>query len=475
MIPQVTLRAALADKQLLGSVLSGDTWHAWRSILLAAMGEPLMPNELDTFRSLTGRYAPPTQRVEELEAVVGRRGGKSSAIASLAVYIAGLCDHKDRLAPGERGVVMCIAPDQKQSRIVLDYCTGVLESTPILAQLIANRTADTLELTTGAAIETRAASFRRLRGVTCLAVIADEAAFWLADESSSNPDTEILKAVRPSLATTRGLLAIISSPYARKGEVWEIYRRHFGPDGDPAILVAQGTSRDFNPSLPQTVIDRAMERDAAGAAAEYLAQFRTDIEGFVTIEAVRACVPAGVRERLPDKKLRYSGFVDPSGGSADSMTLAVGHREGTTAILDAVREVKPPFSPEATVSEFAELLKRYRCSRVVGDRYGGEWPREAFRKCGIHYEPSEKTRSELYLDFLPMLNSRACELLDNDRLVNQFVNLERRTARSGKDTIDHGGGLHDDLANSVAGVMVTADAPVSNFNRKLEYADLGIV
>jgi hypothetical protein len=69
-------------------------------------------------------------------------------------------------------------------------------------------------------------------------VIATEAAFWQTDEGSGNPDSEILNAVRPSLATTHGPLIIITSPYARRGEVWDVYRRHYGPQGDPLILVA---------------------------------------------------------------------------------------------------------------------------------------------------------------------------------------------------------------------------------------------
>src|SRR6478736_3532479 len=83
---------------------------------------------------------------------------------------------------------------------------------------------------------------------------------WMT-ENSTNPDTEILNAVRPGLATTFGPLFMISSPYARRGELWNIYNKHFGPSGDPSILVAQGTSRTFNPSLPQSIVDRAMERD----------------------------------------------------------------------------------------------------------------------------------------------------------------------------------------------------------------------
>jgi hypothetical protein len=107
------------------------------------------------------------------------------------------------------------------------------------------------------------------------------------------------------------------------------------------------------------------------------------------------------------------GFVDPSGGSADAMTLAIAHKEGSTVILDLTREVKPPFSPEAVADEFAETLRRYRIMRVVGDRFGGAWPREQFRNRGVNYVPAKKSKSELYLDLLPCINSRACDLLDD--------------------------------------------------------------
>ncbi len=269
MIPSFTMRAALGDPQLLGSVLAADSWRTWRIMLIAAMGEPLTRSERQSFASLTGRKHEPTKRVEEFWAIVGRRGGKSRAMAVLASYISGLCDHADALSPGERGIVLCIAPDQKQAGIMLDYAEAALHATPMLKQLIANRTADALELTNQISIEVRASNFRRLRGPTYVAVLADEAAFWLSDESS-NPDTEILNAVRPGLATTGGPLLVASSPYARRGELWNSHRRHYGPQGDPLILVAQGASRDFNPSLPQRVVDRAFERDPAAAAAEYL-------------------------------------------------------------------------------------------------------------------------------------------------------------------------------------------------------------
>ena len=83
-----------------------------------------------------------------------------------------------------------------------------------------------------------------------------------------------------------------------KGALWNAHRRHYGHDGDE-VLVWQADTRSMNPSVPQSYIDRHIAEDAARAAAEYLAQFRSDLEAFVLREAVEACISVGVRERPP--------------------------------------------------------------------------------------------------------------------------------------------------------------------------------
>jgi hypothetical protein len=199
------------------------------------------------------------------------------------------------------------------------------------------------------------------------------------------------------------------------------------------------------------VIDSAYEDDPASAAAEYGALFRTDVETFVAREVVEACVSTGCFERPPLSDVEYRAFVDPSGGSSDSMTVAVGHRQDDTVVIDAVRARKPPFSPDDVCAEFGALLKTYRVSTVSGDRYAGEWPRERLRAHDIDYLLAEEPKSDLYRDLLSMLNARRIDLIDDKRLVAQLCGLERRTARSGKDSIDHMPGQHDDTVNAVAG------------------------
>jgi hypothetical protein len=222
----------------------------------------------------------------------------------------------------------------------------------------------------------------------------------------------------------------------------------------------------MNPTVAESVVKEALEKDQASAQAEYLAQFRKDVETLISLETLEDVTVNGRRELPCLHKVGYFGFVDPSGGSHDSFTLAISHRENKVAVLDLLREREPRFDPDSVVREYAGLLKAYRINRVMGDRYAGQWCAQAFQKYGISYVPCPKSKSELYLNFLPLLNSGNVQLLDHPRLANQLVNLERRTTKSGRETVDHGPGGFDDLANSAAGALVLA---AQTYERKLTW------
>ena len=210
-------------------------------------------------------------------------------------------------------------------------------------------------------------------------------------------------------ATTQGPLIAISSPTLDGARCGRPYRKHYGPEGDPSILVAQGATRDFNPDLPQSIIDKAMDRDLRGGCAEYMAEFSTDVEGFITREAVEACVTLGVRERPPERKHSYVCFVDPSGGSSDAFTLGNRpHRKQNTNLGSDPRAQTTIHARNKSwrSSPRSSGLIAARKFTVTGMEASG--PREQFRKHGVNYEPSEKPKSELYRDLLPLINSRRC-------------------------------------------------------------------
>ncbi len=460
----VTLRAAFSDPHLLGGVMGGDSREPMRALLLASQGETLTDSERAHFQRLTGREYEPTERVEELHVIASRRAGKSSALGAMAVYLSALCDYKDCLSPGERGIVLILAENQRQARTLFDYVEGAFEASAALRKLIVGRTQSTLSLSNRIDVEVRAADFRSIRGLTLVACLCEEISMWRSDESA-NPDSEIIAAAAPGLLTTQGQLFSIGSPYARRGFAYTAYKEHWGPEGDEKILVALGSTRDFNCTVSQDWIDRKVKRDPSKGQSEYLGQFRQDIEAFVSPEIVDAAISRGVFERPPIEGAIYHGFIDPSGGGADEMSMAIGHLEGGVVIIDAMRGCIV-HSPDAVVDEYVALLKSYGVYKVVGDRWGAEFVREQFKKRGVDYLKADRAKSDFYKEFLPLLNSGRVDLLDNQKLVTQLCSLERRVARGGRDSIDHPDKGHDDWINSVAGVAVLAarEAPPLAFH-----------
>jgi hypothetical protein len=451
----VTLRAAFNDPQLLAHVMAGDSFKPQRTLLLAAMGERLTAEEREIFTHFTGRDHEPNQRVAEFCMISGRRTAKTVTLSAAATYLSTLVDYRNVLIPAETGVLLVLAQSQHVATQILDLVESNLDRSPVLRQLVVRRTQDAIELSNNIRIEVRPASFRKLRGPTYIAIIADELAFWYIDEATyQDSDVTVLAAARPGLMTTRGPVLLASSPYARRGVLWETFNKHYGANGAPLVLVAKGTTAELNPTIPEAEIQAELERDPVRNISEYLAEFRLDVEGFVSLDVVLACIAKGVYERAYDPNFAYEAFCDPSGGRVDAMTLCIAHMDYArqTVVIDAIREAKSPFSPEATVEDFSKLLHDYHITGIQSDKYGGIWPVEMFGKNAILCEQSARPKSDLYRDMLPLLNSARISLLDHPKLVQQLVGLERQVARGGKDSIDHSPSGADDICNSVAGV-----------------------
>ncbi len=441
----------------LGYTFAGRSWATWRAVLKAAHALPVTDGEREVLERLTGRETLLDRPCREVWLLLGRRSGKSIIGGLLAVY-ATTCKTYT-LAPGEVGVFMCIAADRKQSRVIKRYISGLLRSHPSLEVLIDRETQEAIWLTNGLCVEIHTCSFKPLRGYTCIGAAVDEVAFW-DDDDSANPDREVLIALRAAMSSVPTAMLIgLTSVYARRGEPWRMFDKHFARNESADVLVVNAPTQTMNPTINAHVIESAYEDDPIAAAAEYGAEFRRDVQVFLPREALDAVRVAG-RFELPfaeAHRSRYAAFIDPAGGTGqDSMTLAIAHDADGRAVLDRVREVRPPFSPEATVAEFADVMKAFGLTRATSDRYAGSWPAEAFSKHKITVEPSARTKSEIYKDCLPLIMSGTCELLDIPRLCKQLGGLERRTARGGKDSIDHSPRQHDDVANATAGALVLA-------------------
>ena len=448
----MTILDAIHDPLLFRPLFrSLNTWRAWFVVLKAIFALEMTEEERTTFTQLSGRETSPVQQVQECWLVCGRRGGKSFIVALIAVFLACFKDYRPHLGPGERGVLMIIATDRKQARVIMRYILALIEQVPMLKHMVIRQDSESLDLDNMVSIEITTASYRTIRGYTVISALCDEISFWRS-EDSANPAEEILAALRPAMSTIPGALLIgLGTPYKRSGPLYDAHKRHYGHYSP--VLVIQADTRMMNSTVPQSVIDRAMEIDPIAASAEYLAQFRSDVGTFLDADVIERAIEPNRRERAPVKNISYTAFCDPSGGAHDSFTLAIGHQDGERSVLDVCRGIKPPFSPESVVKEYAALLKSYRCSSVVGDRYSGEWVVEAFSKEGIHYRHAELTKSECYLESLPLFSQGVVDLLDVPVLTTELMQLERRTSRSGRDSVDHPPQGRDDHANACCGVL----------------------
>lgn len=446
---------AMNSPELFKSSFAGPSWDPWRTVLKAAFALPMSDKEKQFFRTIAARD-PPKKRVRELWAIAGRRGGKDSVTSLIVAYTAALFEPRNRLRPGESPLCLALACDRDQSKIILNYTRSYFTDIPALQKLVRRETATGLRLNNGVEIAIGTNSFRSVRGRSILCVVLDECAFYTY-ENSATPDEETYKALRPALSTLQPELMLIgiATPYRKGGLLYRKYSEHFGKDTDD-VLVIQAPSIVLNPTLDQADIDAALAEDPAGAGAEWNATFRDNVSGWAPRQLIEAAVDRDIMVRPPLPDVRYHSFVDSSGGVRDSFTAAVAHNESSVAVLDCLIEIRAPFNPDSATARIADVLKSYRCHTTVGDRYGAQWIVQAFEKCGIAYRHSDRDRSAIYLDALPLFTTGRARVLDNKRLVTQLASLERKTLSLGKDKVDHGPSGHDDAANVVAGSLVLA-------------------
>jgi hypothetical protein len=453
-----TMRQALGDPALLVDALPGESWRPWRTILVASMGEELTPDERAVFAKLTGRDRESLEMIETLLVVAGRRSGKTKAMATLSIYLSTLCSWEDNLSLGERGLALFMAPTERQAGVAHRYAEAIVDHVPLLNGLVENRTANSLALRRNIDLETQPASWRFSRGFTSVSIALDECAFLYCADDAANSDTELLIALKPSLSTTGGPMLLTSSPSNMEGIVYRLWKRHYGAQGDPRVLVVQADSKTLNPCLRQTTIDRAYEDDPVAAEAEYGGQFRQPVTAYLDRAVVEKAIEKGVTGRVRLPGVTYQAHIDVAGGTgSDSFCAAIGHKmhdDGRDiCVVDVLFEVRPPFDPDIITEQAATLLRQWGISDATADSYAAGWPITAFAKHGIRFHTASLTTSELYLHTLPLWSAQRVLMLDVPRAVDQLCNLRRKVGRAGREQVDHPRAVHDDLACVIAGLL----------------------
>ena len=367
----ITIDRALLDPKLLGAALGpAETWSTWLAALKAAFGIALTEDERQAFASIAGSREPPARKVAQLWAIAGRGSGKSPYLPPSPPTSPASCSTTS--TPARLAMCWCWPVSRDQAKMVFSYASAFLRRSPILRKMIENVTANEIRLTNSVTIAVHSNSFRLIRGRTLLACVFDEIAFW-RDDTSANPDIEVYRAMRPSLARTGGMLVGISSPYRRAGLLHAKFKDHYDTD-DEDILVVRGGTSVFNPTIDQATIAKEMAADPESARSEWGAEFRSDISSLLDDQVIEDAIDHARPLELPPRSgRRYYAFADASAGRHDAFTLGIGHLEGKDDaaiwVCDVIRGRAAPFDPRSVAQEYAALARDYGCAKIVGDNF----------------------------------------------------------------------------------------------------------
>jgi hypothetical protein len=437
---------AVSDHRLIGDALS----KAQVTALKALYGEPLTDDELALYRLATEREAYLPREYREASYICGRRSGKSSKLAgSIAVYEAVFRQHN--LARGERGHVVVIATTTKQAAVVYDYILARLEGSPTLRRLIAGEPrADEVELTNGITISVWPCSFRSIRGISIVCGICDEIAFWKDATTNANPASEVLKAIRPAMATfPTAKLIKISSPFAKQGVIWEDFQaRHKRDD----LLVWRLDSATMNPSLDHNFLAEEQRRDPEFFAREYLAEFWESASGFLPPEMVDAAIVPGRYELAPNPDCFYSAAIDVAFRS-DNFGFSLVARTPDGRIVQNVLRCwrgsrSRPVNMTSTVEEIVAILRRYGVTRIAGDQHCAEPIRQALATHGVEFiqRTTLGNRAQVMNTLRTLVTSGQIELLDDPAQTAELKSLEQIVTGSGSMRVEASGSGKDDRA-----------------------------
>jgi hypothetical protein len=437
----IDLDEILRDKTKFGKIFKHiNQWKAWVAFLKAFYGLAMTEEEWAIFKECTGRNIVPDGGFDKAVLICGRRSGKTF-ISSFCAALTALTYQSE--SPGDMPQVFIVAQDKQAGKVNLAYVEAFCKC---IDGAITKRNKESIELSNGVEIRTQTCSFRSSRGYHLIFLAAEEMASW-RDENSANPDIEVMRALDPALEPGAKTL-ITSTPFARKGLLYSLYRENFGHE-DSNVLVWQAPTLRMRPDYSERKIKKAFEEDRISANTEWNALWREDITTWLSEEIIGRAT--GDYAMLPFQPgIRYFAAVDVSGGRSDSYCLTIAHNDSGIAVVDLLEERRSPLDPLAVTKEFAQIVKGYNVGKVLGDRYAGEFASKSWENEGISYETASIDKSEAFLQFAAVMSMGKALLPKNEVLTRQLISLERKALASGKEQVDHPTGLHDDLANSTA-------------------------
>lgn len=400
----------------------------------------------------------------ELVMALGRRSGKSTMAAGIALHHAVAENLSAYLRPGEARYIVIVATSDSQARIILDTCRQLIAGARSLRSLLVSDIADELTLSNGVRIRSMACSARSTRGLAASMVILDEAAHFISETDGPAAAARVYRALSPSVAQfgNRGRILLLSTPLWPSGLFYEHFQQ--AANGADSMMAVQATTAEMNPTISAAWLERQRQLDPELFAVEYEASFSSAVAGFLDATAVTACISAGVHEREPRVGVRYAIAIDPAYTSDRFAAVGVG-LAGDRLSVDILRQWKgsrsEPVNHEAVLAEVAGLARRYQ-GVVTTDQFCAEPVKQGLAKLGVNviYSPwTNDSKRAAFGSLKGAINTAGIDLLDSAELKRELLALEVRSTQGGRPRIAARAPVHDDLATALAAAVAELLTP----------------
>jgi hypothetical protein len=344
--------------------------HVDRYARLLELDEALtakgFPGMSDWWKDVLARFYSSKRRWLVLR--VGRRGGKSSTLCRMAVVEVLYGDYP--IPPGDVGYWAFISTSREEASARLVTIKAILDAIRVKYRPVEN----------GVIVEGRNVGFKTyvatiagVSGFTAIGFTADELAKWKDKDTGANPANEVLKSLKPAMATvpnSRGILS--SSPFS----TLDAHAEAFDAGDSENQMCAHAPTWVANPTITEAMT-RELEEDESTRLREYGAvPVSSGTQYFYDHAAIdRAAKPWEMPLRA-EFGMVVSGGAD-FGFVSDSAAMAINQRMGdwnkARCRIADLDEVSPgpgvPLKPGPVVQRFAAQLKMHCLDAVMADHH----------------------------------------------------------------------------------------------------------
>lgn len=453
---------------------------------------PWWMRELERFYSADGRY--------QWVIRAGRRGGKSTTLCRLAVTEALYGAHD--IPRGTIGRVMIVAQDKDEAADRIQTIKDILNAIKVGWHPVP----DGIGLN-DKPIEFKvfASTVKRVRGKTSICIICDEVAYWLDDKSGANPATEVLAAIRPTMATMpNAKIVLSSSPYGRHDAHYKAFEEGEDPGTDesgnpkaPYQITSMAVSWVANPTLTEERT-KQLEPDPVLWSREYACIPGDDkAEGILSAGELDRVIRTGNAIISPEPGHEYWAAMDPA-TSGNAWTFAIGcMRWGVVTFVDpdtsresTVKRLKrtvvfkrewrgspsQPLRPKAILQEMRTILLPYGLDTVYSDEWSFQSMYDLAADVGLTLvmESSQVTiKRERYRNLAIYVRSQQVDLPLDEQMRQDILNVRRRITATGEriELATTPDGRHADYAPTIS-LLLTR--PMSEPKEVLDDAALNL-